>query len=308
MRGGLLVLGGSQGEHVAAQLAALLGVELGEVEVSRFPDGETYVRVLAEVEGKRVVYVNSLQRGPSEALVETLLTLDALKDLGAREVHAVVPYMAYARQDERFKPGEAVSVATVAKLFRALGLSSIYTVDMHLHRIRDPSALFGASFRNLTGVRELAKYVKRHHPEVLGRAVAVGPDEEAEQWARVMAEELGTEYAVLEKKRLSATEVRVEAHGANVKGKVAVVVDDIISTGGTIIEAVRALRQLGCEAALVACVHPVLAGNAYAKLLKLQLLDLVGTDTVLSPISRVPIAPAIAEALRGDLGLEQAFK
>ena len=301
MRGGLLVLGGSQGEHVAAQLAALLGAELGEVEVSRFPDGETYVRVLAEVEGKRVVYVNSLQRGPNEALVETLLTLDALKDLGAREVHAVVPYMAYARQDERFKPGEAVSVATVAKLFRALGLSSIYTVDMHLHRIRDPSALFGASFRNLTGVRELAKHVKRHHPEVLERAVVVGPDEEAEQWARVMAEELGTEYAVLEKKRLSATEVRIEAHGANVKGKVAVIVDDIISTGGTIIEAVRALRQLGCEAALVACVHPVLVGNAYAKLLKLQLLDLVGTDTVLSPISRVPIAPAIAEALRVDL-------
>jgi len=299
----LVVLGGSQGEHVAAQLASLLGAELGEVEVSRFPDGETYVRVLAEVEGRRVVYVNSLQRGPNETLVETLLTLDALGDLGAREVHAVVPYMAYARQDERFKPGEAVSIVTVAKLFRALGLSSIYTVDMHLHRIRDPSALFGASFRNLTGVRELAKYVKRHHPGVLGRAVVVGPDEEAEQWAKVMAEELGIEYAVLEKRRISATEVKIEAHGANVKGRVAVIVDDIISTGGTIVEAVKALKQLGCEATLVACVHPILVGNAYAKLLKLQLLDLVGTDTVLSPISRIPIAPAVAEALRADLRL-----
>lgn len=288
---------------MAAQLALLLGAELGEVEVSRFPDGETYVRVLAGVEGKRVVYVNSLQRGPNEALVETVLTLDALKDLGAREVHAVVPYMAYARQDERFKPGEAVSIATVAKLFKALGLNSIYTVDMHLHRIRDPSALFGASFRNLTGVRELAKYVKRYHREVLARAVVVGPDEEAEQWAKVMAEDLGTEYAVLEKRRLSATEVRIEAHGANVKGRVAIIVDDIISTGGTIIEAVKALRQLGCEAALVTCVHPILTGNAYAKLLKLQLLDLVGTDTVLSPISRVPIAPAVAETLRADLSL-----
>jgi ribose-phosphate pyrophosphokinase len=306
MREGLIVLGGSQGEHVAAQLAALLRAELGEVEVSHFPDGETYVRVLAEVEGKRVVYVNSLQRGPNEALVETLLTLDALEDLGAQEVHAVVPYMAYARQDERFKPGEAVSVATVAKLFKALGLSSIYTVDMHLHRIRDPSALFGTNFRNLTGVRELAKYVKRYHQKSLAKSVIVGPDEEAEQWAKVMAEELGTEYAILEKKRLSATEVKIEAYGAGVKGKVAVIVDDIISTGGTMIEAVKALRQLGCEAVLVACVHPILAGNAYSRLLKLQLLDLVGTDTVLSPISRVPVAPAIAEALGADLGFRPA--
>jgi len=302
MQGKTIVLGGSQGEHVAVQLAELLGAELGEVEVTRFPDGETYVRILADVEGSRVVYVNSLQRGPNETLVETLLTLDALKDLGAREMHAVVPYMAYARQDERFKPGEAVSVTTVAKLFKALGLSSIYTVDMHLHRIKDPSVLFGASFRNLTGVRELAKYVKRNHREILAKSVIVGPDEEAEQWAKVMAEDLGIEYAVLEKKRLSATEVKIEAHGADVKGKVAVIVDDIISTGGTIVEAVKALRQLGCEGALVACVHPILTGNAYPRLLKLHLLDLVGTDTVLSPISRVPVAPAIAEALRADLG------
>ncbi|MEM0345789.1 MAG: phosphoribosyltransferase family protein, partial [Thermofilaceae archaeon] len=108
---------------------------------------------------------------------------------------------------------------------------------------------------------------------------------------------------VLEKKRLSATEVRIEARGANVKGKTAIIVDDIISTGGTIIEAVRVLRELGCEGVLVTCVHPLLVGRGYQKLLQLGLIDLVGTDTVLSPISRVPIAPAIAEPLTSELGL-----
>lgn len=296
------MLGGASGAHIAVMLARLLSAELGEVEVSKFPDGETYVRVLTDVEGKRVVYVNSLQRGPNESLVETLLTLDALKDLGAGEVHAVLPYMAYARQDERFKPGEAVSIRTLAKLFRTLGLDSLYTVDMHLHRVADPAELFGTQFHNLTGVRELARYVREHHGP-LEDAVVVGPDEEAEQWARIMADELGgLEYAVLEKRRVSASEVVVRARGVDVRGRLVLIVDDIISTGGTIVEAVKALRRLGARDVVVACVHPLLVGGAYARLLKLGLRDLVGTDTVLSPISRVPIAPAIAEALRRGLG------
>lgn len=298
----IVVLGGSRAEHVAVGLAKLLKAELGEVEVTRFPDGETYIRILPDVKGCRVVYVNTLQPSPNDALTETLLTLDALRDLGAREVHAVIPYMAYARQDERFKPGEAVSIATIAKLFKSLELDAIYTVDMHLHRITDPSKLFGAKFRNLTGVHELANYVK-HRPELRENAIVIGPDEEAEQWAKIMAEDLSLDYAVLEKKRYSATEVRIEARGADVGGKKAIIVDDIISTGGTIVEAAKVLRELGASGVAVMCVHPILSGNAYAKLQKLNLLDLAGTDAVLSPISRIPIAPAIAEALKKELSL-----
>ncbi len=298
----VVVLGGSRAEHIAVGLARLLKAELGEVEVTRFPDGEMYIRILPNVKGRRVVYVNTLQPSPNDALMETFLALDALRDLEAREVHAVIPYMAYARQDERFKPGEAVSIVTIAKLFKSLELDAIYTVDMHLHRVTDPSKLFGARFRNLTGVHELAKYVK-HQPELRENAIVIGPDEEAEQWARIMAEDLSLDYAVLEKKRYSATEVRIEARGADVEGKKAIVVDDIISTGGTIVEAVKVLRELGASGVAVTCVHPILSGNAYAKLQKLDLLDLAGTDAVLSPISRIPIAPAIAGALEKELSL-----
>ncbi len=294
---GVLVLGGSCGEHLAYRIAKLLNGQLGEIEVKKFPDGETYIRVWAEVEDKTVIYVNSLQRGPNELIIETLYTLDTLKDLGARRIYAVIPYMAYARQDERFNPGEAISIYSLAKLFRAIDVDGIYTIDMHLHRITDPTKLFGAKFHNLTGVRELAKYVRENHS--LENTVIIGPDEEAEQWAKIMADELGgLDYSILEKKRLSAEEVIIETRDINVKDRNIVIVDDIISTGGTIVEAVKALRKLGAKDIIVTCVHPILVGRAYTKLIKLDLKDLAGTDTVLSPISKVTVAPAIAEALK----------
>jgi len=291
-----LVLGGRNGDYLAVEIASLKGFELGAVEVKKFPDGETYIRVLSDVQGRDVVYVNSLQREPNEAVIETLYTLDTLRDLGARRVVAVIPYMSYARQDSRFNPGEAVSIQILAKLFRTVSVDHIVTVDMHLHRISDPSSLFGANFHNITGVRELGKYLKKHYS--LTNAVVIGPDEEAEQWAKVMAEELGgLEYSVLEKTRLTAEKVVVEARGVKVEGKDVVIVDDIISTGGTIVEGVKALRSLGARDFYVAAVHPLLIGDAYSKLMRLGLKELVGTNTVLSPISRVSIAPAIVEAL-----------
>lgn len=297
-----LVIGGSNGEHLAIELSQLMGFELVSVEIKKFPDGETYVRILGEVSGRDVVYINSLQRSPNESLIETLLTLDALRDLGATRLIAVIPYMSYARQDSRFNPGEAISVQTIAKLFKSMRLDHLITVDMHLHRITDPSSLFGANFHNITGVRELAKYIKRNYS--VENTVVIGPDEEAEQWAKIMAEDLGgLEYGVLKKTRLTAEKVAVVAEGLNVQGKNVIIVDDIISTGGTIVEAVNTLKNLGAREIYVTTVHPLLIGNAYAKLLRLNLRDLVGTNSVLSPISKVSIAPAIGEKIMEILRL-----
>jgi ribose-phosphate pyrophosphokinase len=297
-----LVIGGSNGEHLAIELSQLMGLELVSVEIKKFPDGETYVRILGDVSGRDVVYINSLQRSPNESLIETLLTLDALRDLGAARLIAVIPYMSYARQDSRFNPGEAISVQTIAKLFKSMRLDHLVTVDMHLHRITDPSSLFGANFHNITGVRELAKYIKRNYS--VENTVVIGPDEEAEQWAKIMAEDLGSlEYGVLKKTRITAEKVAVVAEGLNVQGKNVIIVDDIISTGGTIVEAVNTLRNLGAREIYVTTVHPLLIGNAYAKLLRLNLRDLVGTNSVLSPISKVSIAPAIGEKIMEILRL-----
>ncbi len=299
----LLVLGGSAGEHIAVKLAPLLNAELGEIEVKRFPDGETYIRILPDVKDRDVIYVNSLQKGPNDLIIETLFTVATLKELGAKKVVAVIPYMSYARQDERFNPGEVVSIEVLGRLFRTVEPDMIYTIDMHLHRIGDPSKVFGPNIRNLTAVRELGKYIKKFHD--ISNSVVIGPDEESEQWARVMADELGgVEYAILEKKRLTAEEVVIEVRGGlNVEGKDVVIVDDIISTGGTMVEAIKALRKLGVRSIIIAATHMLLVGKALPRILRLLPKDIVGTDTVLSPVSKVSVAPVIAEALRKDLGL-----
>ncbi|MEM3913352.1 MAG: ribose-phosphate diphosphokinase, partial [Desulfurococcaceae archaeon] len=280
-----IVLGGSNGEHLAVELAELGSLELGDIEVRKFPDGETYVRILANVADRKVIYINSLQRNVNESLVETVLTIDALKDLGAKEIIAVIPYMSYARQDARFNPGEAVSIQTIAKVFSLLKIDYLITIDMHLHRISDPNRLFNTKFYNITGVKELAKYFKKKYEIRKEETIVVGPDEEAEQWAKIMSKEIGDlDYFTLEKTRISAEKVVIDTRGVNVKGKRVIIVDDIISTGGTIIEAVKNLRELGAAEIMVGTVHPLLIGNAYNRLLRLKLKDLVGTNTILSPI------------------------
>ncbi len=295
-----IVLGGSSGFHLAYRVSKLLGATLGDIEVKSFPDGETYIRIISDVKDKTVIYINSLQPSPNDKIIETLYTLETIRDLGASKVLAVIPYMAYARQDERFNPGEAVSISILSKLFRALDIDAIYTIDMHLHRIRDPTKLFGAKFHNLTGVRELAKYIKKNYS--IENTVVIGPDEEAEQWAKIMAEELGgIEYTVLEKKRISAEEVIIETRDINVKDKNIIIVDDIISTGGTMVEAIKAIKKLGAKEIIATCIHPLLVNKAYYKLLKLEPKDLIGTDTVLSPISKVSVAPTIVEEIKKNL-------
>ncbi len=296
--GKLVVLGGSSGEHLAIKTARLLDSELGFIEVKKFPDGETYVRIHADVGGRDVLYINSLQHGVNDLVIETIYTLDTLKDLGAKHVYAVIPYMAYARQDARFNPGEAVSIVVLAKLFKTLDLDAIYTFDMHLHRIVDPKELFGTRFYNLSAVSEIAGYVRENYS--LGEdAVVIGPDEEAIQWAKRLGEELGgLEYSVLEKKRVSAEEVVIEARDVDVRDRDVVIVDDIISTGGTMVEAIKALKKQGARNILVTCIHPLLVGRALYRILRLNPIDIVCTDTVLSPVSKISIAPVIAKEIR----------
>ena len=225
-----------------------------------------------------------------------MYTLYTLRELGARKLYAIVPYMAYARQDERFKPGEVVSIRVLAELFKTIDLDGLYTFDMHLHRISDPRELFGSRFYNLSAVKAIAEYLVGRNL-VSRDTVVVGPDEEAEQWASRLAGYLGgVEYTVLEKERISDEEVRVTTKtGVSLAGKRVVIVDDIISTGGTMVETINLLKKLGAKEIIVTCIHPVLAGNALYKIMRTNPLDIVCTDTILSPVSKVSIAPLVRD-------------
>ena len=210
---------------------------------------------------------------------------------------AVVPYMAYMRQDSEFNPGEVVSARRVATLLDAAGFDLIVTVDMHLHRFSSPAELFKTPVANLTAAPLLAREALMRGAE---NPVIVGPDEEAEQWARAAAEAVGTEYTVFEKHRISPDEVEVRPRDPGVvKGRDAVIVDDIISTGGTVARAARRLLEAGARRVYVAVTHALLVQGALAKIHSSGVASLYATDTVETPFSTVTVSGMLAEKLGG---------
>ena len=292
----MIVIGGPTCESLTSKVAKELGVEVGKLEVRRFPDGEKYLRVLSDVKGQSVAVIQSIHHTPDELLFEYLLLADALKDLGATRVTAFIPYFAYARQDERFKPGEALSFRTVSKLIESVGTDEIFTIDMHQHRVLKSSEVFKIPSHNLSAMPLLADYVKKLGK--LERPLVIGPDAEAEQWAKIAADRLQTDYDVFEKKRLGDANVQVRPRKANANGRDVLIVDDIISTGGTIVEAAKILLSQGARRIQVACTHPILASGALEKIRAAGVSDVIGTDTVPGPISFVSVAPVIAENVR----------
>ncbi len=281
---------------LASRIAGALGARLIPVERKVFPDGELYVRLLGEP-GDEAVVVQSLSPKPNDALVELILVSETLRDLGVGRIAAVIPYMAYLRQDTRFNPGEAVSAEIIGRLVRSMGYYKIVTVDMHLHRVRDPSMLLGPAVRNLSAASILAEYAVKTHN--LRNPVIIGPDEEAEQWAKKAAEPLGAEYTVFEKKRISPEEVILKPRGLpDLKNRDVVIVDDIISTGGTMAKAVAEAYKNKAGRVVAAATHAVLAPGALGRIYGAGAVDVVATDTIESPISMVSVARLIVEELK----------
>lgn len=292
----VLVTSGSPSKTLAWKVAQQLKAEFFDTEVKRFPDGETYVRFLEEVTKEDVIVVQSLGHQPNHYLVELFLMLDALKDLKAKRVIAVLPYFAYARQDERFKPGEAISLKTVSRLIESAGADYIFTIDSHRHRVVEQDDLTTVPLEDLTAMAELAKHVNSKY-ELTNPAV-IGPDAEAGAWAKTAAEALSVDYDALEKKRFDAETVEIKPRHLDLKGRDVLIVDDIISTGNTIIKAIDVLKKNGAKDIYVACTHPLLVLNALVRIYQAGALDVVGTDTVRSAISHVSVAPVIANAIK----------
>jgi ribose-phosphate pyrophosphokinase len=297
----MIILGGSASTNLAERVAKELGQKTAAIEIKRFPDGEKYIRIHDDVKGKDVAVVQSLYRTPDEYIFEYLIIADTLRDMGASSIVGVIPYLAYARQDSRFYPGEALSSAAVAKLFESVGTTSVLTIDCHLHRLGDVSKVFKVPARNLSAMPLLGEYARESlRPK---NPIVVGPDEEADQWAGTVAKELDAEHTAFTKRRIrkeGETESKLEMDTGDVelKGRDVVFADDIISTGGTIIQAARACKKKGARRMFVLCTHPVLADAALKRVKAAGIVKVVGTDTIPSPISTVSVAPVIAAALK----------
>ncbi|ASJ10469.1 ribose-phosphate pyrophosphokinase [Thermococcus sp. P6] len=278
---------GSGGRHLEGPLKAM-GGRILEVEIRKFPDGEKYVRVADFPD--EVTVVQSTFAPQDEKLIESLLIADALREGGVRRLRAVIPYMAYSRQDRASREGEPVSIRAV---LRALGL---YYDELYVFDIHNPGTLsfFPGKAVNLSPARAVAEYFG----EKLGEGTVLAPDKGALERAKAVAERLGLDYGHFQKVRISPTEVRMTPGDVEVRGRNVLIVDDIISTGGTMIRAANLLRDMGARKVFVAATHGIFAEGAIERVSS-AVDELAVTNTIPTPVSRIDLTPDIMRLSSG---------
>lgn len=284
-----MIIGGSASQKLAAKIAKELECPLIPIETRRFPDGERYIRINGKLDDE-VIVVQSTGYPQDENLIELFLILKNLKSMGIEKIRVVIPYFGYGRQERRFKSGEAVSAVIIADLLEAAGADEIFCINLHEENITE---FFRIPVHNLSAMKPIADHIK----ETLNDPVIVAPDKGALGFAKEIAEILGCEYDYLEKTRLSPEVVETKPKNMDVKGKEAVIIDDIISTGGTIVNAANILKEHGATKVVVSCVHPVLVEDALLKIFAAEVDDVIATDTLLSDVSIISVAQLVADAL-----------
>ncbi len=278
-------------------LADRLGAETGEMNIRRFPDGETYLQIRSDVKGRMAVVVCTLVR-PDEKLVPLCFLANSLKSLGAAHVCIAAPYLAYMRQDKAFRPGEAVTSEYFAAMICSFA-DSIATVDSHLHRRESLSEIYSIPNLNAAAAGEISEWVRNNVRD----PVIVGPDSESEQWVSEVAQMAGAPFVVLEKTRRGDRDVSVSAvelDGPH-HGRTPVLVDDIISTARTMIETVHRLRELNVAAPVCIAVHAVFAGDAYDELMGAGAARVVTCNTIPHPTNEIDVSGLFVDFITGHI-------
>jgi len=286
-----MILAGSGAGVLARSVARRLGLRSSPVRVERFPDGELLVRLPSRLP-REVALFQSFHAPVQERIVEAIFAAAAARAAGARRIDLVAPYFPYLRQDRAFRAGEGVSHRATARLFSAW-FDGVVIVEPHLHRTPTLDELFAVPARAVSAAPVIAAWLRR-----LGRHVlVVGPDQESVRWARAAAALAGCETRILSKRRLSPSRVRVEVSGLpDLAGRDVVLVDDILSTGRTLVEAAKGLRARGARTVRAAAVHGLFAPGALAALRRAR-VPVVCTNTVPGPAARLDVAPLLAAVL-----------
>ena len=282
----MIVIGGTSSKKLAQDLAKELNSKYVQAQVSRLPDGECYVRIEEDALDDDVIVVQNTH--PDTNLVEMLLIQDAALGLGARSITSVVPYFGYSRQDERFHKGEALSAKVMVDI---MGLNSIRLASVDVHK---PVVLewFAGKTYNIFAAESIGEFFKDS-----GIDLVLAPDEGALDRAAAVAKAINAEFDNLEKTRLSGEVVRMAPKNVDAKDKSVLIVDDIISTGGTIEAAANQLKMLGAKSVIAVCTHGLFAKDALNKLRKCC-NAVYSTNTIENEVSVISVAPQIAKLLR----------
>ena len=276
---------------LADAIAPMLGARTGRVDWRHFPDGESLVTIEEGLDGVDVALVASF-RNPDVLALPLRFAASTAREFGARSVGLIAPYLAYMRQDKRFKAGEAISAPLFAR-FLEESFDWLVTADPHLHRSPELSGLYHIPVRRIATAPLVADWIQDNVPN----AVLIGPDSESGQWVSDIANRAGVPYQVLTKIRRGDRDVEVSLPliGA-ARSRTPVIVDDIASSGRTAIETLHHLKRLGLPPAVCVVIHPVFAQGAYAQLLAAEPARVVSTDSIPHPSNAISIAGLLAQA------------
>lgn len=284
----VIIVRGSSSRLLSEHLAAEAGWELASTELKRFPDGESYVRVVSPLDRKDVVIVSATF--PDSNIIETLLLHDAVVRRKPSSVRLLVPYYGYQRQDKLFKEGESVSAEVIAGILDNK-FDEILTVDLHAEGVS--KYIRNTKTKNFVASPQIAKHFRKRKIDIV-----ISPDGglRAVEYAKMAAKEIGCDYDYFLKERIDSANVKLYPKKVDVKDKTVLIVDDIIATGGSMIAAMKRLKELGARHIYAGCTHGLFTGNALPKLRELA-DEVISTDTIETEASAVSVAPLVLEHL-----------
>ena len=269
------ILSGTSNLKLSKEISKQLKLKLVNTNIKRFSDGEIYVEINENIRGNSVFVIQSTSNPANDNLMELLLCIDALRRSSAKNITAVIPYYGYARQDRKVVPRTSISAKVVANLITNAGASRVVTVDLHAGQIQ---GFFDMPVDNLFTTPLFARYIKRKLKNK--KLICVSPDVGGVQRTRGLATKIKADLAIIDKRRPKPGKSQVMNIIGDVKGKTCIIVDDIIDSGGTIINAVDALKKNGATEVYVFITHAVLSGDAVNKIKKSKIKKLIITDTI----------------------------
>ncbi|MFZ5570188.1 MAG: ribose-phosphate pyrophosphokinase [Thermodesulfobacteriota bacterium] len=306
MNNDLIIFSGNSNKLLAQEICAYLGLPLGGAKLKNFSDGEIQIEIDENVRAKDIFVIQSTCAPVNDNLVELLLMIDALKRSSAKRITAVMPYYGYARQDKKVAPRVPISAKLVANLLTIAGANRLITMDLHAGQIQ---GFFDIPVDNLFAAPVLLEHLRERFPS---NVVIISPDAGGVERARAFAKRMKADLAIVDKRREAPNKAKAMAVIGDVKNKVAIILDDMVDTAGTLTEAASAIRNEGAMEVHACCSHAVLSGPAIDRINNSELQTLVVTDTIplgekrlaCDKIRVLSIAKLVGEAIirshRGD--------
>jgi len=302
MNKGIKIFSGNSNKNLAQAIANELGLPLGLSDVTRFSDGEINVRINETVRENDVFIIQSTSPPVNENLIELLIMLDAVRRASSGTINAVIPYFGYARQDRKIRARDPISAKLIADIITSAGADRILTIDLHCAQIQ---GFFNIPVDHLIAQTLFVEYFKNHLGNNLSRAVTVSPDFGSVARARNFAEKLHIPLAIVDKRRNEPNISEVLNIIGDVSNKIVILVDDIIDTAGTLVNAAKALKQRGADQIFACCTHALLSSDAINKIQVSDISKLIVSDTInltpekqISKLTSLSVASIFAKAIK----------